>query len=232
MHSSPQAAREATRASEPAPTADLGLAARLREATAPQHRDAETRGFITRLMGGALNLEAYTAYLGQYAHIYQALEARAARQGDPELLHWEGLARMEALESDLAHLGAAEWRVVHPPLDATQAYVDRLRSLGSDDVPRYLAHHYTRYLGDLSGGQAIAKLVARHYGAADDQLAFYLFDGMGSAVHIKRAYREGLDALDLGHDGEAALIEEAQLAFTLNADLFDALDTQASLRVE
>lgn len=197
----------------------------------PQHQDAENRSFITRLMGGELNLDAYTAYLGQYAHIYQALEARPAAQGDPELLHSAPLARMAAIESDLERLGVSHWRSTHPALDATQAYVDRLLGLGADDVPRYLAHHYTRYLGDLSGGQAIAKLVARHYGATDDQLAFYRFDGIDSAVRFKRAYRDALDALQFNAVDEAVLIEEAQLAFALNAELFDALDRHVSVRL-
>lgn len=207
---------------------DSGLAARLREATAPQHRDTETRSFITRLMSGELDLEAYTAYLAQYAYVYRALEARAAQAGDPDFMTDPGLARVASIESDLANLGGADWEQRHPALPATVAYVDHLRAIDAADVPRYLAHHYTRYLGDLSGGQAIAALVARHYGATEDQLAFYRFESIDSPVRYKRTYREGLDALDFTAQQEAALIAEAQAAFEFNGAIFEALDSVAA----
>lgn len=203
-----------------------GRAARLREATSTEHRDTETRGFITRLMGGELDMDAYTRYLAQYAYVYRALESRVTQPGDPHFLADPALPRFASIQSDLANLGAADWEATHPALPATQAYVDHLESLDDRDVPRYLAHHYTRYLGDLSGGQAIAKLVARHYGATEDQLAFYRFDLIDSPVKYKRAYREELDQLDFTEDQEAALIAEAKAAFGFNAAIFDALGEQ------
>ncbi|WP_062520130.1 heme oxygenase (biliverdin-producing) [Demequina silvatica] len=206
-----------------------GLASRLREATAPEHRDTENRGFITRLMGGELDLAAYVRYLAQYTYVYRALEARAPQPGDPAFLADEALRRVPSMEADLEALGVADWERALPALPATQAYVDHLRGLAEADVPRYVAHHYTRYLGDLSGGQAIAKLVARHYGATDAQLGFYRFERIDSAVRYKRAYREQLDALDLDAGQEAALIAEAKAAFGFNADIFEALGADAPL---
>src|SRR5690606_18292035 len=108
-------------------------------------------GFITRLMGGELDVSAYTRYLAQYAYVYRALESRVPPPGDPAFLSDPVLARSGAIKSDLAHLGAADWESSHPALPATQRYVTHLESIDAVDVPRYLAHHYTRYLGDLSG---------------------------------------------------------------------------------
>ncbi|WP_062308139.1 heme oxygenase (biliverdin-producing) [Demequina subtropica] len=204
-----------------------GLAARLREATAPQHRDTENRSFITRLMGGELDLEAYVRYLAQYTYVYRALEAREPQPGDPGFLADQALRRVPSMEADLAELGAGDWEAALPALPATQAYVDHLRALDAADVPRYVAHHYTRYLGDLSGGQAIAALVARHYGATEAQLGFYRFEAIDSPVRYKRAYREQLDALDLDREAEAALIDEARAAFDFNGAIFDALGADA-----
>lgn len=206
---------------------ETGRAALVRGATAAQHRDAETRSFITKLMGGELSLEAYTHYLAQLAYVYRALEARQPRPGDPHLITDSRLARVSAIESDLAALGARDWESAHPALSATQAYVDRLIEI-ADDVPRFLAHHYTRYLGDLSGGQAIAALVARHYGATDEQLSFYRFDGIESPVTFKRGYREALDALDFDAEQDHALVDEAKRAFEFNAAIFEALDGVAA----
>ncbi len=207
--------------------ADPGLAARLRDATAIEHKDTETRSFITQLMGGELDIAAYVRYLAQYAYVYRALEARTPQAGDPEFLNDPALPRYSAIVSDLENLGASNWESEHPPLPATRAYVDHLEAIADSDVARYLAHHYTRYLGDLSGGQAIAKLVARHYGATEEQLAFYRFDLIDSPVRFKRTYREGIDALAWTDEQQAALIAEAKGAFGFNAAIFEALGEDA-----
>jgi heme oxygenase len=207
-----------------------GRAARVIEATRAQHEQAETRSFITALMAGELGLEEYSAYLAQYAHVYQALESRPPSDRELGPLEAPELARMEAIEGDLCALGVADWCDTHPALEATTEYVDRLLSLGTDEFPQYLAHHYTRYLGDLSGGQAIAVLMARHYGAADSQLGFYRFEGIDSPVRFKRAYRQAIDALEFTDAQDEDFIAEAKEAFRLNSALFDALDAHLGAR--
>lgn len=203
-------------------TAPAGLAARLREATAAEHRDTESRAFVARLMDGELDLDAYVRYLAQYAHVYRALESRTAGPGDPAFIDHPALPRFPSIVSDLSRLGATDWEASHPPLPATKAYVGRIEDV-SDHLPRYVAHHYTRYLGDLSGGQLIAKRVAGHYGATDDQLSFSRFDAIDRPGPFKVEYRRGLDSLEFDDHDEAALIDEAKRAFRLNADVFDAL---------
>lgn len=199
-----------------------GRAALVREATTVQHRDAETRRFITALMGGELSLADYTSYLAQYAHVYRALEARTPRPGDPAIVADPRLPRFAAIESDLAALGVEDWETEHPALPATLEYVERLHAI-ADELPRYVAHHYTRYLGDLSGGLAIAALVARHYGATPGQLGFYRFEGIDSPVAFKRDYRAGLDELPFDAADDEAFVDEARRAFELNAAIFEAL---------
>lgn len=205
-----------------ATTETLDVAALVRAASADDHRAAETRGFITALMGGELSLDEYTRYLAQLAWVYEALEARGSRPGDPAVFDPE-LARMRAIDADLAALGAPDWREAHPPLPETAAYASHLRTIADDDV-RYLAHHYTRYLGDLSGGQAIAALVARHYGATPEQLGFYRFhvadDGV---VRYKRGYRDAMNALSLSPGEVDVLIAEVRTSFRMNSAIFEAL---------
>ena len=203
-------------------TEALDVAALVRAASADDHRAAETRGFITALMGGALSLGEYTRYLAQLAWVYDALEERGSRPGDPAVFD-PALARMAAIDADLAALGASDWRETHSPLPETAHYAAHLRAIADDDV-RYLAHHYTRYLGDLSGGQAIARLVARHYGATPDQLAFYRFDLAGDGVvHYKRGYRDAMNALALSPLEVDVLIAEVRESFRLNSAIFEAL---------
>ncbi|MFK4728201.1 biliverdin-producing heme oxygenase [Agromyces mediolanus] len=200
----------------------LDVAALVRAASADDHRETETRGFIVELMRGERSLDDYTRYLAQLAWIYEALESRDARSDDPAVFD-PALARMAAIEADLAALGAADWRETHPALPATADYAAHLRGLADDDV-RYLAHHYTRYLGDLSGGQAIAALVARHYGATPEQLGFYAFDLEGGPVQYKRRYRTAMNELGLAAEEVDALIDEVRASFRFNGAIFEALD--------
>lgn len=205
----------------------LDLSTRVRERTMMAHRNAESRPFIVSLMKGELSLDDYTRYLAQLAWVYEALESRQAQPSDPGILDAR-LARSAAIDADLSALGASDWRGAHPASTATERYTAHLRSIAQDDLPRYLAHHYTRYLGDLSGGQAIARLVARHYGATEQQLSYYRFD-VEDIVHFKRAYRDGMDAI--GFDAEQADVfcAEADAAFGFNSDIFDALGVDASI---
>ena len=203
-------------------TEPLDIAALVRAASADDHRAAETRGFITALMGGELSLDEYTRYLAQLAWVYDALEERGSRPGDPAVFD-PALARMAAIDADLAALGASDWREAHPPLPATADYAAHLRAIADDDV-RYLAHHYTRYLGDLSGGQAIAALVARHYGATPEQLGFYRFEvADDGVVRYKRGYREAMNALSLSPDEVDVLVAEVRTSFRMNSAVFEAL---------
>ena len=178
--------------------------------------------FITALMGGELSLDEYTRYLAQLAWVYDALEERGSRPGDPAVFD-PALARMAAIDADLAALGASDWREAHPPLPATADYAAHLRAIADDDV-RYLAHHYTRYLGDLSGGQAIAALVARHYGATPEQLGFYRFEvADDGVVRYKQGYREAMNALALSPDEVDMLVAQVRTSFRMNSAVFEAL---------
>jgi len=198
------------------------LSERLRTATMDRHHHAETRPFIAALMGGELSLADYVRYLAQFAWIYEALESRV-RPDDPAFLREPRLARFPSIVADLEALGAGDWRTSRPALPATRAYVARLREVAVGGTPEYLAHHYTRYLGDLSGGQAIGAMIARHYGATPDQLGFFRFEGIEKPVAYKREYRAALDALELDEREREAAVAEARRAFDFNAAVFDAL---------
>jgi len=205
------------------------LSGLLRTATMAQHQHAETRPFIEALMGGELSLADYVTYLAQFAYVYEALESRDV-SADPAPLNDAALRRFPSIESDLVALGAADWRETHPALPATLAYAERLREVAHGGAPEYLAHHYTRYLGDLSGGQAIGAMIARHYGATPDQLAFFRFEDIEKPVIYKREYREAMDALAFSEAERDAAVAEAQAAFDYNAAIFDALGTAPDAR--
>ena len=209
-----------------APAAPATVSERLRAATREIHAAAERRSFLAALLGGSLNLDAYARYLAQLARVYSALEARADRPDDPAPLGDRRLDRSATIDHDLAALGHPAWREEFPEHPATAAYADRIREVAdAPEAARYLAHHYTRYLGDLSGGRIIAARVREHYGATDAELTFARFDGIGSPERYKRDYRTALDALDDRAAG--ALVDEAERAYALNIAIFDALDAES-----
>ncbi|MFT4231339.1 MAG: biliverdin-producing heme oxygenase, partial [Leucobacter sp.] len=89
-------------------------------------------------------------------------------------------------------------------------------------VAGVVAHHYTRYLGDLSGGQMIAKRVAKQHGLERDGIAFYDFAELGSLVAFKNGYRAALDALGatLDADEKARMLDEVRAAYGFNTAVF------------
>ena len=198
----------------------------LRESSMRQHQQAENSEFIANLMRGRLDLAAYTRYLVNLAWLYEALEAQvengvAFESSEPL---WDTrLNRVDSITRDLAELGVTDWRTTTEPSAAMKSYIEHLNSLAGKSDFRLVAHHYTRYLGDLSGGQAIAALVARNYGATENQLSFYRFDNIENLVRYKEQYRENLDSLTLDEAQIDELIAEVQLAFAKNQSVFEDL---------
>lgn len=202
------------------------LSATIRAASRAQHTEAENSSFVVDLMKGRLSLEDYARYLANLAVVYEALEQQTAQgiafAGSAAI--WdERLNRLPRIEEDLVHLGYSPWRSELPATPAARAYAEHIASLSGRSDIRLLAHHYTRYLGDLSGGQAIAALVARHYGATEQQLSFYRFPEIEDIVRYKENYRSQLDALALTETQRDLLISEVQLAFRENQSIFDDL---------
>ncbi|UFU06239.1 heme oxygenase (biliverdin-producing) [Ruania halotolerans] len=203
-------------------TAAVPVSTLLREATAQAHERAENTGFVQHLISGRLTITAFTALVAQHHAIYTALEALGSRVRDQrgaEALVRPELARTAALARDLAYLTAEH--PVPPALAATRAYVARLDEL--DDLPCYAAHAYTRYLGDLSGGQIIKTMMQRHYGMDEHGLSFYTFEQIEKIPPYKAAYRAALDALDVDEEARTRLVAEARAAFAFNEAVFTEL---------
>jgi heme oxygenase (biliverdin-producing, ferredoxin) len=205
-----------------------GFAARLRKATMSEHRDAETRSFIARLMGGTVPAAGFAALTAQYLIIYRELEAAAlAMRDNPVAGEFAdpALFRVAALESDLAHLYGPGWEAHAVPVEATRRYAERLREHCHTSPAHFVAHHYVRYLGDLSGGQLVGRKVAATYHLGTRGTAFYHFEQIADPTAYKTVYRARLDALDLPAAELDTLVVESQLAFTLNAAVFQELGT-------
>ncbi|MFI6461766.1 heme oxygenase (biliverdin-producing) [Streptomyces sp. NPDC050528] len=206
----------------------------IRTASHEQHVEAETSTFMSDLLGGRLGVDAYARYTEQLWFVYEALESGAERlAADPvagAFIRAE-LFRLPALERDLEHLRGAEWRSGLTALPATRAYAERVRECAELWPAGYIAHHYTRYLGDLSGGQIIRDKAERTWGFArrGDGVRFYVFEGIGNPAAFKRGYRELLDGVQVDDLEKQRIVAECKRAFALNTGVFRALGEEFPL---
>ncbi len=216
------------------PSAPEGFAAALRSGTAGVHREAEEAPFVRGLMSGQGSLDDHAALLRQLWFVYAELEALGpqAAAADPRLVGFVDprLARAGRIAADLDHLLGAGWSADAVPGAATSAYLVRLREVASTWPTGLVAHHYVRYLGDLSGGQVISAILRRHYAAPADALTFYDFSDVGDLVPYKRHYRELLDTTAFTEDERARIVRESVHAYRLNRFLFDELGAARASR--
>ncbi|NEB75245.1 biliverdin-producing heme oxygenase [Streptomyces sp. SID14478] len=207
---------------------DTSFSTLIRTASHEQHTEAETSTFMSDLLGGALGVDAYARYTEQLWFVYKALEDGTERLAqDPVAGPFvqPELARVPELERDLAHLRGADWREKVSALPATAAYAARVAECARSWPAGYVAHHYTRYLGDLSGGQIIRDKAEKTWGFArkGDGVRFYVFEQVGNPAAFKRRYRELLDAIAVDDLEKQRVIAECKAAFALNTGVFRAL---------
>jgi heme oxygenase (biliverdin-producing, ferredoxin) len=206
----------------------------IRVASHEQHTEAETSPFMGHLLGGRLGVEAYARYTEQLWFVYRAMEEAAELLKDdpvagpfirPELM------RTAELERDLAHLRGAEWRESATALPATAAYADRVAECARVWPAGYVAHHYTRYLGDLSGGQIIRDRAEKTWGFArkGDGVRFYVFEAISNPAAFKREYRELLDAVNADDLEKQRIVDECKRAFDFNGAVFRELGAEFPL---
>ncbi|MCP2342601.1 biliverdin-producing heme oxygenase [Actinomadura rupiterrae] len=200
-----------------------GFAAELRAATRRDHDEIQGSAFLTDLVEGRLDRAAYARYLGQLCHIYDALEDLTDRwAADPVTAAFDlpGLRRRDALHADLAHFQGRPGAPV--PTAATRRYVAAIRAAGKRRGG-FVAHHYIRYMGDLSGGQYMGQQIRKVFGLQDgaDGARFYAFPGKPKSY--KDRYRAQLDRAPWDAAERAHLIAEVRRAYRLNADLTAAL---------
>lgn len=202
-------------------------------------------------MSGALAPEAYHHQLVSLVPLYAALESGLhAHRQHPTLsvFDWAVVSRGPQLLSDEAFwrpAGAGHVRAA--PVPAAALLAARLARLVTDAPHLLLAHAYVRYLGDLHGGQILARCVARMAArcgqARGDGIgawpageggphgtAFYWFGGPAAVNSKIAALRAALDAAPVAPTQAAALSDEAVDAFTQHEEMFMQLDAEWTTR--
>jgi len=201
----------------------ISFSAALRERSGNAHSMSESSGFMEELLRGEGTREDYVNLVVQHWFIYAALEAATERMRDDPVAKpfiSDKLTRLPALEADLDFLIGPDWRSQIAPLPTTLRYVERIEQVGSVWAGGFVAHHYTRYLGDLSGGIHIGRVIKRQFGFDTNGIGFYLFNDIADPTEFKNVYRTQLDAAPWDDAERERVIAEVLRAYQYNTELF------------
>lgn len=207
---------------------DLSFSKKIRAGTAQAHRITESTQFVKSILRGAVDIESYRNMQTGLYLVYSAMEEELERHSAHPLVrsvYFPELNRCAALEKDLAFLWGESWRENLRVTPARKQYLDRIRWVGENDPGLLVAHSYTRYLGDLSGGQVVERVVRRSLRIeGEDGFRFFHFDGIPDAKEFKNGYRARLDSLPISAGQAGSIIDEANRVFALNREVFEELE--------
>lgn len=204
----------------------------LRRESWPDHERAEHSPFEVALVMGTVTREAYKDLLANVYPVYCALEERAEElRSDPigGEVYFPELNRKQALEQDLTFYWGPDWPAEITHLPVTAEYVQRI--LDADPV-QFVAHHYNRYLADLSGGIFICEALKKAWSLDGDGVRYYDFVDIPDAAEFKNGYRAKLDSLPLDTDGKMRLIEEVMVAYEFNIAMVAELADRFGITAE
>ncbi|MEO1095296.1 MAG: heme oxygenase (biliverdin-producing) [Cyanobacteria bacterium J06638_28] len=204
------------------------LATKLREGTQKAHTMAENVGFVRCFLRGVVEKNSYRKLVANFYFVYAAMEEELERHKDHPVvskIYYPELHRKQTLEQDLQYYYGAEWREQVSPSAAGQAYIDRIREVSNNQPELLVGHSYTRYLGDLSGGQVLKGIAQRAMNLMDGEgTAFYEFENISDEKAFKTTYRQGLDDMDVDESMADRIVEEANDAFGINMKMFQELE--------
>tara|TARA_B100002019_G_scaffold289299_1_gene304630 strand:+ start:16295 stop:17005 length:711 start_codon:yes stop_codon:yes gene_type:complete len=209
----------------------MEISKQLKDGTKQSHSAAENTKFVASFLRGVLNPEEYRKLLANFYFVYSTMEEKIQDTTDSMVkqIRSESLERKDAIESDLEYYYGPQWKDQITPTDACNTYCFRINEVAEQDPYLLIAHHYTRYIGDLSGGQILKQIVQRVLKPPVGKgLNFYEFPFIQDAKEFKSNYRSVLDNLDLDQSEINNLIAEANYAFRLNMYMFDEIEGNAS----
>ena len=199
----------------------MTLALQLKEGTKVSHSAAENTKFVSSFLKGVVSRDNYKQLTANFYYVYRAMEEEIEKLDDFPL-HDKLLNRTHKLEQDLRYYYGVMWRDKIKPSQSTKNYVKRIQVIAQQTPYLLVAHHYTRYMGDLSGGQILSNIAKKALNLTTEGLKFYEFD-IPNMKEYKDKYRQTLNDLNMSDVQTSMLIDEANYAFKLNMLLFDEL---------
>jgi heme oxygenase (biliverdin-producing, ferredoxin) len=207
------------------------LATQLREGTKHSHTTAENTAFMKCFLKGIVEKEPFRKLIANLYCVYSALEAELLRYSSHPvlgLIYFPELNRKANLEKDLAFYYGEDWQNQIVVSQEGKAYVARIQELASTEPSLLVAHAYVRYMGDLSGGQSLKKIVRSALNLPADQgTGLHEFEQLPTVEAMrafKAKYRDALNSLPVDDTLAAKIVEEANYAFALNRNVVHELE--------
>ena len=208
------------------------FAAQIKQGTKESHSAAENTKFVASFLRGVLDPQEYRKLIANFYFVYSAMEEEVEALKDHPVvgkINLPELPRKESLKEDLSYYYGPSWETEIKQSEACVKYVNRIREIAKDDPNLLVGHHYTRYLGDLSGGQILRGIAENSLKPEKGKgLSFYDFSEISDSKNYKKVYRQLLDGLDVKQDDVDLIIREANYAFKLNMYMFEELEGSAS----
>lgn len=205
------------------------LAKELREGTTKSHSMAENVTFVKSFLSGVIDKKAYRTLVANLYFVYSAIEEEMYNNRmNPMINHifFPELNRKSSLEKDLEFYYGSNWQEQIEASPATNIYIQRIHNIGVNQPELLIAHAYTRYLGDLSGGQILKKIAQNAMNLQGEAgTAFYNFELIENEQVFKNTYREALNSIPVSEETIKKIVAEANIAFTLNMKIFEELNS-------
>ena len=208
----------------------VALATQLREGTKKSHTMAENTGFVSCFLKGVVDKSTYRKLIADLYFVYFTMEeelSRLIKEHHPvvSLIDFEELNRCGSLEEDLSFYFGENWNNLLPVSSSAKAYKDRIKHIAVTQPELLIGHHYTRYIGDLSGGQILKRIAKKAMNiSGENGLKFYEFAQIKDPKEFKLKYSQTLNSLPIDQKMADSIVDEANLAFKYNMDMFKELE--------
>lgn len=202
------------------------FAERVKEETWEEHEASKDQPFAVELMNGNLDENAYVQWILGLLPVYRVLERGLKANRDDYsiyLFDHRKLDRVEKIENDLTFWNVDPSTAVSPIPESTLYRETVQAAVDSGSPQRILAHHYTRYMGDMIGGQVVSRQLQKMYGMPPEGISFYDFSDIGDIYHYRKTYKSLYDLIPWDNSERDEFVAEAKRAYSANAKFFKAL---------
>jgi len=205
-----------------------GLALLMDDGTRKSHSLAESTQFVTGFFKGLGDTQSFGDLVTSLYFVYEAMETAFDKTEDESVkqLDFPELRRLPALEDDMEYFHGPRWRETISPSPAARSYCDQIRRVAAESPYLLIGHQYSRYVGDLFGGQMMGGMAVKSLGLQEGGpgTSFYRFGSISDTKAFIEKWYLTLNSLELSDAQKQAVVDEANVVFRLNIDIFDELD--------
>ena len=197
---------------------------RMKEETWEEHEASKDSEFAKGIMSGRFGSQGFIEWQRALYPIYVTLENILKQNRKDPTLHifdHRKLDRSQRIYDDLVSLGVDP--ISSPStLKTIDPYISAIED-ASESPQRLMAYHYTRYMGDMNGGQVIARAMENVCGIDKESLSCYDFSEIGDTYHYRKQYKTLLELSPWTEEEREMFIAEAKIAYSRNSDFFEEL---------